>query len=133
MVCIHCGSDTQVINSRPQKRLNQVWRRRKCTQCGAVFTTQEVAQYAAAWLVPDRNGRPQPFNRDKLFLSLHRSLQHRPSALTDAGALTDTVIKKQTGQARGGVIPRAMLVETAQVALHRFDKAAAVHYAAFHK
>ncbi|HEX7633150.1 MAG TPA: hypothetical protein VF401_02370 [Candidatus Saccharimonadales bacterium] len=132
MVCIHCGAETHVTNSRPQKRLNQVWRRRRCDDCGAIFTTEEVAQYTTSWAVLDTAGHIRAFNRDKLFLSIYGSLQHRATALADATALTDTVIKKLGNHVREGVIIGSHLAQTVQVALNRFDKAASVHYQAFH-
>jgi transcriptional regulator NrdR family protein len=133
MVCIHCGADTQVINSRPQKRSNQVWRRRQCTVCQAIFSTREVAQYDAAWLVRSPAGGLVPFSRDKLFLSLYRSCQHRLTALADAAALTETVTVKVLNQIVGGVLDSRTLLQIIQVSLNRFDRAASVHYAAFHK
>ena len=133
MVCIYCGGETQVINSRHQKRLNQVWRRRQCLNCAAVFSTEEVAQYAAAWMVLDRAGHIRPFQRDKLFVSIYNSCQHRRSALGDATALTDTVIQKLVAQDRDGLITGSLLLQTVQVALNRFDMAASTYYAAFHQ
>lgn len=133
MVCIQCGGQTQVINSRHQKRANQVWRRRKCRQCSAVFTSEETAAYGASWAVRDASGGLTPFSRDKLFLSLHRSLQHRPTALADAAGLADTVIKRLSGAVTGGTVESQAIIHAAQVALNRFDKAASVSYAAFHK
>jgi len=132
MVCIHCGSETQVTNSRLQKRSNQVWRRRQCLNCGAVFTTGESAQYNAAWAVSSKTGSIQPFSRDKLFLSLHNSCLHRQKALIDASALTETIIKKVSAQILDGVVDSRIIAQVAQVALNRFDKAASVHYQAFH-
>lgn len=133
MVCIHCDSNTSVINSRPQKRLNQIWRRRRCDSCEAVFTTEETAQYSAAWMVSGPNGTLQPFSRDKLFISINKSLQHRKASISDAGALTDTVIIKLALQAKNSTIKVASITQTAQVALNRFDKAASSHYQAFHR
>src|SRR5438067_830874 len=104
MVCIYCSDETHVINSRPQKRLNQTWRRRKCLNCGAIFSTQEGADYSASWTVGVAADGVNPFNRDKLFLSLYNSLKHRPSALNDASALTDTVIQKLRSEVRNGSI-----------------------------
>lgn len=131
MVCIHCGGKTKVGNSRRQQRGNQVWRRRQCLKCGAVFSTLEAVQYELAWTVR-REKRFEPFSRDKLFLSLYRSCQHRKHALKDASGLTDTVINKLRGLAAGGALNGADIALTAQVALNRFDKAASVHYRAYH-
>ena len=132
MVCVHCRSDTQVINSRLQKKANQVWRRRKCTTCGAIFSSREVAQYELIWLVRSRESL-QPFNRDKLLVSIYTSCQHRPSALSDARALTETVMSKLLFTATDGVIEAPAIAQTIQVALNRFDKAASVHFHAFHR
>ena len=133
MVCIYCGAETHVFNSRPQKRLNQVWRRRRCYSCQSAFSTQEAADYTAAWLVEGKSGALQPFLRDKLFISLYKSCSHRTSALNDAGALSATVINKLLAQADNGVIKRTVIMQIVQVALNRFDRSASVHYQAFHK
>ncbi len=133
MVCVHCGGKTAVVNSRRQQRSNQIWRRRQCQACGAVFTTLETPDHGAVWLVKGAAGAARPFSRDKLFLSLHRSLQHRPTALGDAGGLTETVIKRLRPQTRQGALDHQIISQTALVALNRFDKAASVHYQAYHK
>jgi transcriptional regulator NrdR family protein len=133
MVCVQCGGQTQVINSRHQKRANQVWRRRRCRDCGAVFTSEESPAYGASWAVQSSSGALRAFSRDTLLLSLHRSLQHRQTALEDAGGLADTVIKKLAGAVTDGVIESRTIVSSVQVALSRFDQAASTHYAAFHK
>ena len=133
MVCVQCGQKTQVINSRPQVRNNQVWRRRQCLTCKTVFSTIEAADYAAVWAVKSPSKPLQPFSRDKLYLSLHRSCQHRDTAISDAAALAETVIKKLAGEVRDGTLSSKTIVRTAVVALNRFDTAASVHYQAFHR
>ncbi len=131
MVCIYCGSKTQVINSRHQKRQNNTWRRRACSRCQAVFTTSEAPELSTSLSV-DRQGHLRPFERDKLLFSLHSSLLHRKTASADASALTATIISLLYGQARSGVIATADIRQTAASVLERFDKPAAVHYRAFH-
>jgi transcriptional repressor NrdR len=133
MVCIQCGAETQVFNSRHQKRSNQVWRRRKCLKCQAVFSTTESADYGALWAVIGKNGRLTPFSRDRLFLSLYNSLQHRHSAIKDANGLTTTVISKLTPLASNASLPSSVILSTVQLTLNRFDNVASVHYHAFHK
>jgi transcriptional repressor NrdR len=109
-----------------------VWRRRQCLSCGAVFTTEETAHYPLSWLVKQRSGTLEPFQRDKLFVSVYNSCQHRKTALTDAGSLTDTIIGRLLSQSKGGMLDYQVILQTAQVTLARFDKAAAVHYQANH-
>jgi transcriptional repressor NrdR len=132
MVCVYCSSDTQVTNSRHQRRANSVWRRRACKNCGAVFTTHESPNLEAAARVIGKNGHLYPFMRDKLFISLYESCRHRPTALEDATALTDTVVSqilKQQGSM--GVIDRDTIKSAAQQVLNRFDSVASTYYGAY--
>lgn len=131
MVCIYCGSDTSVTNSRHQKRQNQVWRRRYCASCSSTFTTLEKTDLFTALSVADKN-HYKPFLRDKLFLSLYDSLKHRKTALNDATALTDTIISKLMLCIKDGRVENSMIAKTALDVLNRFDKAAATSYAAYH-
>lgn len=131
MVCIYCASPTQVRNSRSQKRLGRVWRRRCCTSCRAVFTTIETVDLESSW-VYHCSGTLEPFARDKLFVSLLQALGHRSDALDAASALTATVTALLRKTATHGRVERNDVVKTAHSCLERFDKAAAVHYAAYH-
>lgn len=133
MVCLSCQQKTQVINSRPQLRSNQQWRRRQCVVCHSVFSTVEVADYAAVWSIKRPSGPLRPFNRDKLLLSVYNSLGHRSKGLEDASGLTDTIISKLSSLAVNGILTSKQIAQTVQVALNRFDKAASVHYQANHK
>lgn len=51
----------------------------------------------------------------------------------DSAALTDTVIRKIAGTVQEGVLEIDTILTATQVALNRFDKAASVHYQAFHQ
>jgi transcriptional regulator NrdR family protein len=89
-------------------------------------------QHDLSWLVQATSGNLEPFNRDKLFLSLYTSCRHRPQALEDASALTATVIGKLSSATADARISSRSIAQVVQVALNRFDKAASVHYRAFH-
>ena len=134
MVCIYCGSETSVTNSRLQKRRNSVWRRRKCLNpdCGAIFSTGEAADYEKTWVVQSPGGALSPFLRDKLFVSIYKACQHRPSALEDAIGLTDTVMNAVLREARNGSLAAGKLTQAAYTVLKRFDQPAAISYQAFH-
>lgn len=131
MLCVYCGSDTQVTNSRHQKRLNQVWRRRKCLNCGAIFSTLEGANTSQALSVLKKNGL-EPFSRDTLFISVYDSLRHRKTVLDDATALTSTIISRLTPLVEDASIDRDVIVTVTTTVLQRFDKPAASHYQAYH-
>ena len=131
MVCIYCSNETKVINSRPQKRLNRVWRRRTCVNCGTTFTSIEAVDLSGNVTVKN-NKALEPFQRDKLLLSIYDSLKHRKSALSDATGLTDTVISALYPLMQNAVIQKLDIVQAATKTLRRFDKAAATYYQAFH-
>lgn len=131
MQCIYCGSDTSVVNSRHQKRLNQVWRRRKCEACSAIFSTNEKPDLGLALSVR-RTIQLEPFTREKLLISVYDSLKHRPDSAQDAVALTDTIISKLQPLFTDGVIDRDNIVIIAHEVLARFDHAAATFYQAYH-
>lgn len=133
MVCVNCMGPTRVINSRAQKRSNQVWRRRQCLRCKLVFSTEERVQYENVWLVIDPFGTLSPFSHDKLLLSLYRSCRHRQTALSDAAALSETIIQRLQPKFTEGHISSQTIVQVSQVALNRFDRVASINYEANHK
>src|SRR5579862_8809508 len=95
MVCVYCGSETKVTNSRLQKRNNQVWRRRQCVVCQAVFTTHESIELESALSV-DKKGRSEPFLPDLLLKELMMSLNHRKDVYkpADISKTTAEVLKR---------------------------------------
>lgn len=134
MVCHNCGGETAVVNSRPQARSNAIWRRRRCTLCDTVVSTTETIDYTKSIVVRPRSDKYlQPFNRDRLMLSLHKSLGHRDTALTDAAGLCATIMTKSIPHAESGVLDARTIIQVTLVALNRFDKLAAQHYQAMHK
>lgn len=133
MVCLYCSAKTTVSNSRLQKRLNQVWRRRHCTKCGAVFSTLEAADLSSSLVVIQKGGSLAPYRRDELFLSLHRSLGHRRDAVDAANAITATVTAELLASAQNASTTPKTIITIAYQTLSHFDMAAATHYKAYHQ
>lgn len=131
MVCVYCESETRVVNSRHQKRANNVWRRRQCMSCQAVFTTLEGPDTGQVFRV-SRHTTLEPFSRDKLLLSIHDSLKHRKTAVSDASALTNTILSRLHAQLVDAVIAPEQIAQTSLDVLNNFDSVAATHYQAFH-
>lgn len=96
----------------------------------SIFTTKEQADLESTLLVS--GGTLQPFQRDKLFISLYTSLQHRKDALRAATALTDTVLAKLLPKMSAATIAKADIIAAATETLKNFDHAAHVHYQAYH-
>jgi transcriptional regulator NrdR family protein len=134
MVCIYCGGNTHVINSRSQKRLNQVWRRRKCLSCDNITTSHEAVDLASGVRVELDGDLLQPFLRDKLWLSIYESCKHRPEGLSEATALTQTIIALLVNDSEFSTrLQRKVIIKIATVTLQRFDAEAAAIYGAYHR
>lgn len=132
MVCLYCGGETQVTNSRLQKRDNHVWRRRKCILCSSVFTTQENPVLDTSHVIKNNDLRLQPFNRDRLYISIYEACKHRESAVKDAAYLTAIIVAKILASQTSGSVARDDIVKMATQTLKYFDQAAATVYAAYH-
>lgn len=133
MVCIYCGGNTQVSNSRLQKRNNSVWRRRACVQCTQVFTTIEQADLAASIRIVDGDGL-KPYNRDQLLMDIYEACKHRTKPAEDAQALVLTITSDIVRVVdERGTIGQDKVTETIKTVLQRFDPVAATVYAAYHK
>jgi len=97
-----------------------------------VFTTHEKADLATSSVVMKDPAKLEPLNRDKLFVSVYESCRHRPSALADAGALTDTILGQiLKTQSDTGVITLHNLTDITLQILQNFDSVAATYYRAY--
>lgn len=131
MHCGYCGAKTKTVNSRKNNRGQQIWRRRKCTQCQSIFTTYETLVPELALRLKTREGL-KPFYREKLMLDMQKCLSHRKTSYIDAKGLTDTIISKLL-PCPTGIIDMEELKNMTVQALKRFDKAAATYYTAHFK
>jgi transcriptional repressor NrdR len=131
MVCVYCGGETKVINSRRQKRNNQVWRRRQCLVCQSVFTTHEAVELESTLLV-GKNGQNRPFLPDLLLKELMYALQDRKDAYTASREVLGTVVRKLLSLPQKPVYSPKDISETTAAVLKRFDKRAFLRYQAEH-
>ena len=132
MFCINCfHKSTQVVNSRPHKKLPSIWRRRKCTNCGTVFSTSERPSLADNKSISLPGGSSEGFNSGKLIISIASAFTHAPEkAKYDALWLAQTI--EATLSIEYTVItPEDIAAVTHQV-LKQFDELAALQYAAKH-
>jgi transcriptional repressor NrdR len=131
MNCVYCGNETRVTNSRLQKRSNQVWRRRRCKACKAVFTTLEAVDLPTT-LIVDSRGRSEPFLPDKLYTEVLLALQDRKDCYEAAREVTNTIIKELLKLPDKPLFRSDQISRVAGAVLKRFDKRAYLRYAAEH-
>jgi len=76
MKCPFCGSsDSRVVDTRDVR--DRIRRRRECKDCGQRFTTYEQVAKVNL-LVIKRDGRREPFDRQKLFEGIWKACAKRP-------------------------------------------------------
>jgi transcriptional repressor NrdR len=71
--------DDRVVDSREAKEGAVIRRRRECNGCGRRFTSYETVEEIPI-LVVKRDGRREPFDRNKLMRGLLRAGEKRPIA-----------------------------------------------------
>lgn len=78
MLCPACGhQSSKVVDSRPGPDGLEIRRRRECESCQLRFTTYERREDSEK-MVLKRDGRHEPFDRDKIRRSLRTACRKRP-------------------------------------------------------
>jgi transcriptional repressor NrdR len=89
MKCPHCGGkDSRVVDTREAG--DGIRRRRECQDCNKRFTTYERVALSSPMVVK-RDGRREPFDRDKLILGIQKACAKRPIAVEDIERLVSQV------------------------------------------
>ena len=78
MRCPYCGQgDDRVVDSRESREGAVIRRRRECNACGRRFTSYETVEEIPL-LVVKKDGRREPFDRNKLLRGLMKACEKRP-------------------------------------------------------
>lgn len=134
MKCIKCGSETQVINSRPRSKTSSVWRRRSCKSCGLTFTTEEsVSEADFQIMIRSESGQERPFSFARLLISIYGSMpvKSAQNAPEDAFWLATTVAHEIQQSGSDLLTLRDLSTLTYEV-LSRFDVTMGMSYGAQH-
>ena len=130
MRCPNCGNnDDKVIESRTLGEGEIIRRRRECLQCGFRFTSHEKIE-EKPFMVVKRDGRRQPFDRDKLAKGIERALEKRPVSTT----MVDLIVSEIEDQAfmKGRITREITTSELGELVLSRLntiDKVAYIRFA----
>jgi transcriptional repressor NrdR len=91
MRCPHCGAvEDKVIESRTLANGEAIRRRRECVNCGYRFTSYERLE-DKQFMVVKRDGRRDPFDRDKLERGIERALEKRPVSRMQIESLVNEI------------------------------------------
>lgn len=91
MKCPYCGEiDNKVIDSRLSRDNRTIRRRRRCLPCGRRFTTYEKLEEVLPMVVK-KDGRREPFNRDKISRGIRMACQKRQVSVTSIDEFVDSL------------------------------------------
>jgi len=91
MKCPECGYlEDRVVDSRTIKEGGAIRRRRECMKCKHRFTTYEYIERAPL-IVVKKDGRREPYNREKLLTGLLKACEKRPVPRDKLEKLVDDV------------------------------------------
>lgn len=98
MRCPFCRFDeSRVLDSRPVEDGSVVRRRRECLRCGERFTTYEKVELTPL-LVVKKDGRREPFDRQKIVAGLITACEKRPVSLDRLEELAADVEREVRGR-----------------------------------
>lgn len=128
MKCPFCKSaETQVLESRGIEEGRAIRRRRECAKCGKRFTTQERVKGTAIWVIK-KDGRREPFDREKVKRGVLRAIEKRPISMDLVDDIVDRVerqmLKKEKEEVSSKAIGKAILT-----LLKKVDKVAWLRFA----
>jgi len=78
MKCPFCGNiEDKVVDSRISTEGDSIRRRRECLKCQRRFTTYEYVEKTSLMVIK-KDGRREPFDRNKILSGLLRACEKRP-------------------------------------------------------
>ena len=126
MRCLSCGSETKVIDSRPVD--GTIRRRRMCPDCKKRFTTFEKYERPSTLMVVKKDGRREPFDRNKVMAGLLRACEKRPIPATKLDSIVNAV-EKYVQESAERERPTTKVGEMIMRRLKELDKVAYVRFA----
>jgi transcriptional repressor NrdR len=120
-----------VIDSRLSKDRTVIRRRRECLDCSKRFTTYERVEEILPMVVK-KDGRREPFSRQKVLDGMRKACQKRPVSMNELEAFVDQLEK---GFQEGGEkeIPSDVIGEQVMAKLHELDDVAFVRFASVYR
>jgi transcriptional repressor NrdR len=134
MKCPYCGSlEDKVIDSRTLANGEAIRRRRECLACGLRFTSYERIEEKPL-LVIKRDGRREPFERQKIERGLVRALEKRPVSQMSIENLINEIEDEAAERAKASnEISSEELGSMVLQKLYTLDKVAYIRFASVYR
>lgn len=132
MKCPYCQTiETKVIDSRMNQTADLTRRRRECLKCNGRFTTYERVEEIMPSVIK-KDGRREPFSREKITSGIFKSCQKRP---VTSQQIEQAVMHIEKRIQNFGVkeIPAQTIGQLVMIELHKLDKVAYVRFASVYR
>ena len=132
MRCPYCGNkNDSVIDSRSSVNGSSVRRRRKCLKCKKRFTTYEYVERVPLMVVK-KDGRREPFEREKLLNGIMVACEKRPVSVKRIEKVVDD-IEKYIERKHDKEVASREIGELVMKHLHSLDEIAYVRFASVYR
>jgi len=127
--CMHV--EDKVVDSRESKEGEVIRRRRECLSCGKRFTSYERIDQIPH-LVVKKDGRREPFDREKVLAGLLKACQKRPVPVKTLEMVADRV-EAMVQESPDREVPSVVVGEYLMERLRELDKVAFVRFASVYR
>jgi transcriptional repressor NrdR len=132
MKCPYCGTNRdRVVDSRASKGTRSVRRRRECLKCDRRFTTYEYIEEIPLMVIK-KDGRRQPFDRNKILGGLVKACEKRPISMQKLEKIVNS-IERQLQKNFDREVKAPVIGELAMKHLHSLDQVAYVRFASVYR
>jgi transcriptional repressor NrdR len=132
MKCPSCGHlEDKVVDSRGSGDGLSIRRRRECLGCGKRFTTYEAIEEQPLMVIK-KDGRRQPFDRQKLLGGLVKACEKRPVSMEELERLVEE-LERELSQQFEREVPSREIGERVMQRLHALDPVAYVRFASVYR
>jgi len=132
MLCPKCTSlEDKVIDSRLSKDGTSIRRRRECLECENRFTTYEQIERVEL-LAVKRDGRREPFDRQKLLSSLIKACEKRPIGIESMEESVNAIIADLEASQEREISTKEIGAKVME-RLHSIDPVAYVRFASVYR
>ena len=128
MKCPSCAhEDTKVVDSREANDGLSIRRRRECEKCASRFSTYEELEILEL-MVEKRDGRAEPYTRDKLESGIRKALEKRPVERDDYKRLISEIEQEIQKKLEDGKIESREICRITMKKLKEFDLVAYLRF-----
>lgn len=132
MKCPFCGHlEDRVIDSRQGKDGDVIRRRRECLRCERRFTSYERIEEVMPSVIK-KDGRREPFDRQKILHGLEKACEKRPVSIEVREGLVNR-IERNLQESGEREIPSSWIGEQVMTALKDIDEVAYVRFASVYR